>query len=62
MITVKFVIITELIRSQNSMTVTFLMAEFWGLATTFCHTQKTTLRTRLVREILLYSEHITDIY
>lgn len=39
---VKFVIITELIRSQNSMAVIFLMAEFWDFAPTLCHTQKPT--------------------
>jgi poly(A) polymerase Pap1 len=38
-VTVNSVIITELIRSQISMAVIFLMAEFWGFAPTFCHTR-----------------------
>jgi hypothetical protein len=48
MIIVKFVIITELISSQNSMGVIFLMVEMWDFAPKFCHTQKTAIRTRLV--------------
>jgi hypothetical protein len=55
MITVKFVIITELIRSQNSIAVIFLMAEFWGFEHTFCHTQKTYYQREIsVRTSTLY--------
>ena len=43
---VKFDIIEELIRSQTSMAVIFLMAEFWGFATTFRHTQKNAIRKK----------------
>ena len=60
MIIVKFVIITEFTRSQNFMAVIFLMVEL-DFAPTFRHTQKTTLRTRLVSEPLLYSEHLTKV-
>ena len=44
----KSVIITKLLRTQDSMSVIFLMADFWDFAPTFCHTQKITNRTRLV--------------
>ena len=44
----KFVIVTDLIRSQNPMAVIFLMVELWVFVPTFCHIQKTAIRTRLV--------------
>jgi hypothetical protein len=48
MIIVKFVIITEFTRSQCIMAVIFLMVELRDFAPTFCHTQKITVRKRLV--------------
>ena len=51
----KSVIITKLLRTQDSILVIFLMADFWDFAPTFCHTQKITNITTLVWEPLPYS-------